>query len=61
MSTIPCVLLWALLVPIAAICWLLESRQHRIRRWHQAGISQAAIARKLQISRYQVRKILLNS
>jgi hypothetical protein len=60
MSTILCVLLWALLIPIGIICWLSESRQQRIRRWHQAGASQAAIARKLNITRYQVRKALLN-
>jgi IS30 family transposase len=58
MSTILCVLLWALLIPIGIALWLTESRQQRIRRWQQAGASQAAIARKLNITRYQVRKAL---
>jgi DNA-binding CsgD family transcriptional regulator len=60
MSTILCVLLWALLIPIGIVLWLSESRQQRIKRWHQVGASQAAIARKLNLSRYQVRKALLN-
>jgi len=58
MSTILCALLWALLIPIGIILWVTESRQQRIRRWHQAGASQAAIARKLNLSRYQVRQAL---
>jgi IS30 family transposase len=60
MSTILCALLWALLIPIGIVLWLTESRQQRIRRWHQAGASQAAIARKLNITRHQVRKSLVN-
>ncbi len=60
MSTILCALLWALLIPIGILLWVTESRQQRIGRWHQAGASQAAIARKLNLSRYQVRKALAN-
>jgi len=58
MSTILCALLWALLIPVGIVLWLTESQQQRIQRWHCAGASQAAIARKLNITRYQVRKAL---
>ena len=47
-----------LLLIIAVILWLSESREQRIRRWVKAGISQREIARRLDISRYAVSKVL---
>jgi uncharacterized protein HemX len=61
MTTILTAALWLLLPALvlgAIVAWVLETRTDRIRRWHQAGASQAAIARRLGISRYQVRKAL---
>jgi DNA-binding NarL/FixJ family response regulator len=47
-----------LLLIIAVILWLSESREQRIRRWVKAGISQREVARRLDISRYAVSKAL---
>lgn len=51
-------LLWVLLVPLAVILWLSESRSQRIRRLHRSGWSQQRIANHLRVSRYQVRRVL---
>jgi hypothetical protein len=62
MTSTACLLAWALallLVPVLFLAWLTESRTDRIRRWHAAGQTQAAIAARLGISRYQVRKALI--
>jgi IS30 family transposase len=59
--TTACIVWWLLLplaVVAAAICWLSESREQRIRRWHRAGRSQRSIAQALGISRYAVRQAL---
>jgi hypothetical protein len=56
-----CLLAWALallLLPALFLAWLLESRTDRIRRLHASGMPQTAIAARLGISRYQVRKAL---
>ena len=55
-------LVWWLLLPfvliVAVALWLSESQAQRIVCLHRAGKSQAAIAKQLNISRYQVRKVL---
>jgi hypothetical protein len=59
--TATCALLWAaalLLLPVLFICWLLETRPDRARRWRRQGLTQQAIADRLGISRYRVRKLL---
>lgn len=53
-------LLWALLVPLlilfGVLLWLAEDRQARARRWRRAGMTQAAIAERLGVSRSTVRR-----
>ena len=51
-------LLLPLLALVAVILWLTESREQRIRRWHQRGMSQRAIADRLGVTRYRVRMAL---
>ena len=51
-------LLLPLLLLAAVILWLSESREQRIRRWRAAGMTQRAIAERLGISTYAVRKVL---
>jgi IS30 family transposase len=51
-------LLLPLLLVVAVILWLSESREQRIRRWHKQGMSQRCIADRLCCSRYAVRKVL---
>jgi broad-specificity NMP kinase len=58
MSPILCVLLWTLLVPLAVILWLSESRQARIKRLRRLGWSHRRIAEHLHCTTYQVRKAL---
>lgn len=60
-SSILCALVWVLtpvVLLVAFLGWLTESRTQRIRRWHQAGHSQRAIAERLGISRHRVAKAL---
>lgn len=60
MST-TCFLAWALallLLPILFLAWATESTPERARRWRRLGLSQQAIADRLGVSRYQVRKML---
>ena len=59
--TISCIAYWLLLpllVLVAAAYWLTETRTQRIRRWRGAGMTQKAIAQRLNCSVYQVRKAL---
>lgn len=59
--TTTCLLAWAaalLLLPIIVILWATESHPQRIRRLRSYGLSQAAIAQRLGVTRYQVRKAL---
>lgn len=61
MTSTACLLAWAIvliLLPVLVLSWLLESRTDRIRRWRADGMTQTAIASRLGISRYQVRKAL---
>jgi DNA-binding CsgD family transcriptional regulator len=51
-------LLLPLLVLLAVILWATETRTQRIRRWRSAGMTQKAIAQRLNCSVYQVRKAL---
>jgi hypothetical protein len=51
-------LLLPLLLVVAVILWLTESREQRIRRWYKQGMSQRRIADRLCCSRYAVRKVL---
>jgi DNA-binding CsgD family transcriptional regulator len=55
-------LAWWLLLPLVVITavtlWATETQQQRIKRLHRSGHSQAAIAKQLKITRYQVRKML---
>jgi hypothetical protein len=51
-------LLLPLIVLSGVIDWLTESPEQRIRRWKDAGMSQRAIAQRLGISTYRVRKAL---
>jgi len=51
-------LLLPLLLVVAVILWLTESREQRIRRWRAAGMTQRAIAERLGVSIYAVRKAL---
>ena len=52
------VILAVLLIPVLIIAWLTESRTERIQRRAAAGWSQRAIADRMNITRYQVRKAL---
>ena len=47
-----------LLLPVLFLAWVTESRTDRARRWRAAGMTQARIAERLGVSRYQVRKLL---
>ena len=47
-----------LMVPILILAWATESRPERIRRWYRHGMTQQAIADRLGISRYRVRRVL---
>ena len=40
-------LLLPLLLVVAVILWLTESREQRIRRWYKQGMSQRCIADRL--------------
>lgn len=57
-TTILSALLWALIIPLALVLWLSESREQRMRRWHREGMSQRAIAERIGTTRWQVRKAL---
>jgi hypothetical protein len=60
MST-TCLLAWALallLLPILLLAWASESTPERARRWRRSGLSQQAIADRLGVSRYRVRRML---
>ena len=59
--TTTCLLAWAavlLLLPIAFLFWLTESRQQRARRWRRNGMTQQAIADRCGVSRTTVRRWL---
>ena len=59
--TTTCLLAWALallLLPCLILARALETPAERARRWRHAGMTQAAIAERLGVSRYRVRKLL---
>lgn len=45
-------------VAVGVLLWATEAPADRARRWHRSGLSQAKIADRLGVSRYQVRKML---
>jgi len=51
-------LLAILTIPVLILLWATESREQRIRRWRADGMSQQAIADRLGITRYAVRRAL---
>ena len=56
-----CIAAWAavlLLLPVVLLLWATESQEQRIRRWHRRGHSQRAIAARLGVTRYRVRRAL---
>lgn len=58
-----CVIAWALallILPILLLAWATESTPARARRWRRSGLSQQAIADRLGVSRYRVRKMLIS-
>lgn len=62
--TTSCVIAWALalmLLPILLLAWATESTPERARRWRRSGLSQQAIADRLGVSRYRVRKMLTSA
>ena len=42
----------------AVILWVSETREQRIKRWVASGLSQRAVAKRLNVSRYAVSKAL---
>lgn len=59
--TATCLLAWALallIMPIVILAWALETDQDRARRWRRSGLSQQAIADRLGVSRWKVRRLL---
>jgi hypothetical protein len=62
LTSISCVLFWALtplIVALAVLAWATETQPERIRRWHREGQGQRAIAQRLGISRHRVRAVLV--
>lgn len=61
MTTTACLLAWALalvLLPVLFIAWLIETDRDRAQRWRRDGLSQRAIATRLNCTTYRVRKLL---
>jgi DNA invertase Pin-like site-specific DNA recombinase len=59
--TVTCLLAWVAIVltlPFIGLCWATESTDQRVRRLRRQGTSQRAIAERLGISVYRVRKAL---
>ena len=59
--TTTCLFVWAavlLTLPLLVLLWATESQEQRIRRWHRRGQSQRAIAARLGVTRYRVRRAL---
>ena len=60
--SITCLAAWVaafVLLPIVVLLWATESRQQRARRWRQAGLTQQAIADRLDCSRSTVQRLLV--
>ena len=58
MTTFFTFVLLPLILVIAVLSWVSESKDQRIRRWVKAGVSQREAARRLGVSRYAVSKAL---
>jgi hypothetical protein len=61
LMTTTCVMAWCLallLLPVLLLAWLAETDRERARRWRRDGMTQQAIATRLNCSRYRVRKLL---
>jgi len=59
--TVTCLWAWVAIVltlPLIALLWATESTEQRIHRLRRQGASQRAIAKRLGISVYRVRKAL---
>ena len=60
--SITCLAAWVaalILLPIVVLLWATESRQQRARRWRKGGLTQQAIADRLNCSRSTVRRLLV--
>ena len=57
-TTTAAILLALIVLPLLVLAWASESRQQRARRWRQAGLTQQAIADRLDCSRSTVRRLL---
>ena len=58
MTTFFTFVLLPLVLIIAVLSWVSETKNQKIRRWVKAGISQREAARRLGVSRYQVANAL---
>ena len=58
MTTFFTFVLLPLFLVIAVIAWATETREQRIRRFVSSGLSQRAVAKRLNVSRYAVSKAL---
>jgi hypothetical protein len=61
MVSFPCILAAVaivLLLPFLILLWATESTEQRVRRLRASGLSQRAIADRLNITRYRVRLAL---
>ncbi len=55
----PTLLVWLLLpalILLGVLLWATESKKQRARRWRAAGMTQQAIAERLDVSRTTVRR-----
>ncbi len=56
--TLAALALALLLLPLVVLLWATESQDQRIKRWAKSGQSQRAIASRLGVTRYAVRRSL---
>ena len=59
MTTFITFVLLPLFLVFAVLLWLTESPEQKARRWHKTGVSQREIARRLDVSRYRVGKMII--
>jgi hypothetical protein len=57
-STILCLILVALMLPVLVIAWALETRQDRARRWRREGLTYRVIAERLGCSQTTARRLV---
>ena len=58
MTTFFTFILLPLVLIIAVLLWVSETKDQKIRRFVKTGLSQREVARRLNISRYAVNKAL---